>query len=165
MKPGNNSKALLLSLFMLLGFAIKSVYSQTDTAVVTYTYVDLYTGQPIDIYYDPVRYVTINRATKLPIDYYVINSVDTVHGLSGLIVNGMLLKEKDGKYKLDNGKVKFDGDELKLKDAQGRKVKWDKGKMQIKEWKGKAGHKGTVTMEQWSRVKWKDGVWVIEPVL
>jgi hypothetical protein len=171
MKPGTNLKALILSLFLLLGFAIKSLYAQTDTTMradkteVVYTYVDIYTGLPIDIYYDPTRYVTINRTTNLPVDYYVINSADTVHGMSGLVVNGMLLKEKDGKYKLDNGKVKFDGDELKLKDAAGRKVKWDKGKMQIKEWKSKdkAGHKGVA--DQWNRVKWKNGEWVIEPVM
>lgn len=171
MKPGTNLKALVLSLFMLLGFAIKSLHAQTDTtmrdtAMVTYTFMDLYTGQPIDIYYEPARYVTLNRATNLPVDFYVINSADTVHGMSGLVVNGMLLKQKDGKYKLDEGKVKFDGDELKLKDAEGRKVKWDKGKMQIKEWKSKdkAGHKGDKAA-QWSRVKWKNGEWTIEPVL
>jgi hypothetical protein len=170
MKPGTNLKALILSFVLLLGFAVKSVQAQTDTmrtvepGGVTYTIVDLYTGQPIDIYYDPGRYVTINRTTNLPVDFYVINSADTVHGISGLIVNGMLLKEKDGKYKLDNGKVKFDGDELKLKDSEGRKVKWQKGKMEIKEWKSKGGQKG-IRADQWSRVKWKNGEWVIEPVM
>jgi len=173
MKPGTKRKALILSIFMLLGFAIKSVHAQTDTTVrtdtatVTYTYVDLYTGKPIDIYYDPKRYITINRATNLPVDFYVINNVDTVHGMSGLVVNGMLLKEKDGKYKLDNGKVKFDGDELKMKDAQGRKIKWEKGKMEIKDWKykDKAGHKGVRADDQWGKVKWKSQDWMLEPVL
>ena len=176
MKPGTNLKALILSILLLLGFMAKSLQAQTDSTKsdttmmrtdTTYTIVDLYTGQPIDIWYDPAKYVTINRATSQPVDFYVVNNTDTVHGVTGLVVNGMILKEKDNKYKLDNSKVKWEGDELKIKETNGRKVKWEKGKLQIKDWKGKekSDNKSGKSKDQWGKLKWKNNDWVIEPVM
>ncbi len=129
-----------------------------------YTIVDLYTMQPIDVYYDTVSYKTINRTSSAPVDFYVINGVDTVHGATGLVVNGMLVKGGDGKFKLDEGIVKVYGDEIKMKMNDGRKVKWENGKMKVKEWGEKRKTKADKEKmkNEWSKVKWKDGEWKVE---
>lgn len=175
MKTMNLVKGLAAGMLTIAGFAVAA---QTDTTKRTdsvqmhteeqikqdYTIIDLSTNAPIDIYYDPVTYRTINRVTTLPVEFYVINSVDTVHGATGLIVNGMLLKAPDGKYKLNDGFVKVDGDEIKMKMADGRKVKWENGKMKVKEWGEKRKHKTDKDKmkNEWGKVKWKDGEWKVE---
>jgi hypothetical protein len=126
-----------------------------------YTILDLSTNTPIDIYYDTLQFRTVNRVTNAPVEFYILNNMDTVHGATGLVVNGLLLKAKDGTYKLDEAKVKIDGDEMKIKYADGRKVKWENGKVKIKEWGTKAKSKGDKEKlkNQWGRVRWKDGEW------
>lgn len=125
---------------------------------------DLSTSQPIDIYYDTVNYIVVNRVTNHPVEYYILNGVDTVHGETGLIVNGMLTRLADGTYDLDSAKVKVDGDEIKLKYADGRKVKWENGKMKVKEWGTKVKSKTDKEKmkNQWGRVRWKNGEWTVE---
>jgi len=177
MKKMNLVKGLAAGMLTIAGF---TVAAQTDTSGVKrtdsvqthaeaqikqdYTIIDLTTNAPIDIYYDSVTFRTINRTTTLPVEFYVINSVDTVHGATGLVVNGMLLKAADGKYKLNDGFVKVDGDEIKMKMADGRKVKWENGKMKVKEWGEKRKHKTDKDKmkNEWGKVKWKDGEWKIE---
>jgi len=129
-----------------------------------YSVVDLYTNEPIDVYYDTVSYKTMNRTNNTPVDFYVINSVDTVHGATGLVVNGMLIKGGDGKFQLNDGQVKVDGDEIKLKTTDGRKVKWENGKMKVKEWgeKRKSKTDKEKMKNEWSKVRWKDGDWKVE---
>lgn len=138
---------------------MQSSYPKQD-----YTIVDLSTNQPVDIFYDTVKYLTINRATNEPVDFYVINNTDTVHGPTGLVVNGMLLKEGDGHYRLNDAQVKVDGDEMKIKTTDGRKIKWENGKMKVKEWGEKRKYKTDKQKmkNQWTTVKWKDGEWKVE---
>lgn len=121
-------------------------------------------NSPIEIYYDTVNFVTLNRVTSEPVDFYILNNVDTIHGATGLVVNGLLLRAPDGKYRLDDGKVKIDGDEMKIKMDDGRKAKWEKGKLKIKEWGTKAKSKNDKEKmkNQWGRVRWKDGEWKVD---
>jgi hypothetical protein len=176
MKKMNLIKGLAAGVLTLAGF---TVAAQTDTSVKRtdsvqthteaqikqdYTIIDLSTNAPIDIYYDSVTFRTINRTTTLPVEFYVINSIDTVHGVTGLVVNGMLMKAADGKYLLNDGFVKIDGDEIKMKMADGRKVKWENGKIKVKEWGEKRKHKTDKDKmkNEWGKVRWKEGEWKIE---
>jgi hypothetical protein len=176
MKKMNLIKGLAAGMLTLAGF---TVAAQTDTSVKRtdsvqthteaqikqdYTIIDLSTNAPIDIYYDSVTFRTINRTTTLPVEFYVINSIDTVHGVTGLVVNGMLMKAADGKYLLNDGFVKIDGDEIKMKMADGRKVKWENGKIKVKEWGEKRKHKTDKDKmkNEWGKVRWKEGEWKIE---
>lgn len=143
-----------------------SVHAQepTTTPSKSYTYVDLYTGETIDVYYDTLKWVTVNRVTLLPVDYYVIrytdrSDYDTVHGITGLITNGLLVRQDDGKWTFDDTKVKWDGDELKMKDRYGRKVKWEQGELKIKDWNSKyKSEKGDDAKykQEWDKIKWKE---------
>ena len=129
-----------------------------------YTIVDLNTGETINVYYDSEKFQTINKATTQPVEFYIITyanteTSDTVHGVTSLIVNNLIVKNGDGKWKFDDAKVKWDGDEFKMKDKYGRKVKWEKGELKVKDWnskyKSEAGD-DTKYKQEWDKVKWKD---------
>jgi hypothetical protein len=181
MKKMNVAKGLVAGLFsvmMLNATAQTDTTKKTDPAVISntpdsmktawpkqdYTITDLSTSAPIEIYYDTLKFQTVNRVNNAPIEFYILNSTDTIHGATGLVVNGLLLRAADGKYQLDDARVKVDGDEMKIKYADGRKVKWENGKIKIKEWGTKAKAKGDKEKmkNQWGRVRWKDGEWTVD---
>jgi hypothetical protein len=131
----------------------------------SYTIVDLNSGQSIYVYYDDATWRTVNKATNEPVEYYIVRyndpvyPADTVHGITGLIVNNLIWKNDEGKWKFNDAKVKWDGDELKMKDKYGRKVKWEKGALKIKDWnsKYKSGKDDEAKYKQeWDKIKWKE---------
>ena len=147
-----------LGLTMTFGIAI------AGNAQAPYKIIDLNTGETVEVYYDETSYRTINRANTQPVDYYVVVyddvalPADTVHGITGLIVNNMI-RNKEGKWEFDDNKVKWDGEELKMKDKYGRKVKWEKGELKIKDWNSKyKSEKGDDAKykQEWDKIKWKD---------
>lgn len=98
----------------------------------TLRYVDLSTGQPIDLYYDAKTRRTYSSVTNEPVEFYVdMNTGDTVYGRGRYIVNSYIVKATDGKYRLDAGKIKMDKDDLKLKDGS-KKFKMDQSSMKMK---------------------------------
>jgi hypothetical protein len=158
--------AVACTLLMSVGVTA-SVYAQKDPTGVkskSYTYVDLYTGETIDVYYDTLKWVTVNRVSTQPVDYYIIRyndrmDYDTVHGVTGIITNGLLVKHDDGKWAFDENKVKWDGEELKMKDRYGRKVKWEQGELKIKDWNSKyKSEEGDDAKykQEWDKIKWKE---------
>jgi hypothetical protein len=103
----------------------------SDTA--SYTYLDLKTGQPVDLYYNPRYNRTYSVVTNEPVDYYVnLSTGDTVYGRGRYIVNNYMVRTADGMYRLDDKRIKMDKDDIKMKDGN-MKFKMDKGKMKIKE--------------------------------
>ena len=106
---------------------------QADTLPEKPKYVDIYTGLPIDIYYDAGKHITINRVTRTPVEFYINTSNwDTVYGIGQFVVNNFIVKDENGRYKLDESKVKMDGDELKIKDGD-RKLKIDGEEFKLKD--------------------------------
>lgn len=175
MKPGNALRTVALLTFTWLAISFQKTYGQVDTTPTNHpawTVTDLYTGQPVDIYYDTVRYLTMNRATNMPVDYYVINNVDTVQGMTGLIVNNMLIKEPNGKYNLNDQKVRISGDDILIAEPEGRYVYWTPQGGQLQTWSGattsgEVKQKGNAQKgkrkDQWGTIKWKKGQWKYEP--
>jgi hypothetical protein len=194
MKPGNSRRVMMLLICTVFGFSFQTMYAQqvdtvprkdkTDTSAISgapapMTYYDLYSGTPVDIYYDTVRYVTLNRKTRMPVDYYVINNEDTVEGVTGLIVNNMLIKSPEGKYKLDPNKVVIMGDELRVMNPEGRHVYWTPHGLVVRDWSG-TGMPATGDVQQkgqikqkgdakkgkmkgdWGTIKWKKNDWKYE---
>jgi len=165
---------LIPGLFLIMAFCAVTASAQvivSTDARRDYVVVDLYSGETIDIYYDTVTWRTINRVNTLPVDYYIIRYTDvtqkpdTVHGVTGLIVNDLIMKAEDGKWMFNDGKVKWDGSELKMKDKYGRKVKWENGSMKIKDWNNKYKNEkgdGAKYKEEWDKIKWKDHEMKIE---
>jgi len=155
----------IVSSFLLFLAVSGNVYAQKDPVTVSsgYTYVDLYTGETITVYYDTLTWQTLNKVTMQPVEYYVIryndrDVFDTVHGITGLITNGLIM-QTDGKWTFNDAKVKWDGKELKMKDRFGRKVKWEAGQLKITDWNSKyKSEKGDDTKykQEWDKVKWKE---------
>ena len=103
-----------------------------DTVPSQASYLDLTTGQSIDIWYDAAGMRTLNKQTGGPVEFYVNkNTNDTVFGRGKFVVNGYVIKGDDGKWKLNDGKVKVDGDELKIKVGD-QKLKIDGDEIKIK---------------------------------
>jgi hypothetical protein len=126
---------------------------------------DLKTGEKIYLLYDTVNWVSKNRVTSVPIDYYIIGypdgtkPADTIHGITGLIVNGMLTKNSQGQWMFNDARVKWNGKELKIKDAYGRVIRWENGNLKIKEWnsKYKSDKPGEAKLTgEWNTIKWRE---------
>jgi hypothetical protein len=96
-------------------------------------YVDLKTGQPVDLYYDSKKKKTYSASNNEPVDLYVnVATGDTIYGEGRYVVNNYIVKTEDGKYKLNDKKIKIDGDEIKIKDGN-KKFKMDESEMKIKD--------------------------------
>ena len=106
---------------------------RTETETGSQRYVDPNTGAPVDLYYDTDKKVTYNRKNDKPVEFYVnTNTGDTVYGKGRYVVNGYLIREDDGSFSLNDKKVEFDGDELKIK-GENSKLKVDGDEMKYKE--------------------------------
>jgi hypothetical protein len=100
-------------------------------------YIDLSTGQPVDLYYSPKTNRTYSVVTNEPVDYYInVTTGDTVYGRGRYIVNNYLVRTADGMYSLDDKRIKMDKNDIKMKDGN-MKLKMDKGKMKMKDADGK----------------------------
>ena len=95
-------------------------------------YVDLKTGQPVDLYYSEKKKRTYSASTNEPVDLYVnVATGDTIYGQGRYVVNNYITKT-DGTYKLDDSKIKIHGDEIKIKEGD-KKLKIEDGEMKIKD--------------------------------
>ena len=102
-----------------------------DTSV--HRYINLNTGEPVELYYDPKARKTFSAATNEPIEFYIdMNTGDTVYGQGRFIVNNFISKSDTGAYKLNADKIKMDKDGIKIKEGN-KKFKMDKSNMKMKE--------------------------------
>ena len=107
----------------------------STAAVVPGTYKELTTGKTVYIVADPKTGWAVDSISKVPVEFYVDNAGDTLFQ-TGLVVNQAIMKA-DGKWMLDETKIKRDGDNIKIKYADGSKVKMEEGDLKIKSDDGK----------------------------
>lgn len=113
-----------------------SEMTTTSTAqVVPGTYKDLNTGKTVYIIADPQTGWAIDSISRVPVEFYVNDSNDTLFQ-TGLVVNQAIMKA-DGKWMLDETKIKRDGNDIKIKYSDGSKVKMDGEDVKIKTDDGK----------------------------
>ncbi|MEO5646955.1 MAG: hypothetical protein ABIQ56_01260 [Chitinophagaceae bacterium] len=106
----------------------ESTTGNMDNAV---RYVDLNTGQRIQLHYDPETQVTMDMISGKPVRIYVDTETrDTFH-TTGININNALL-HTDAGWTVDNDKVKIDGDKVKIKSGD-MKIKIDGDKMKVKD--------------------------------
>lgn len=99
----------------------------------TAKYVDLKTGQPVELYYNSKKKRTYSEVTNEPVDWYVnVATGDTVYGRGRYVVNNYTVRTPDGAYKLDDRKIKVSNGELKLKEGD-QKLKMDENELKIKD--------------------------------
>lgn len=90
------------------------------------TYTDLNSGRTVQLARNEQTGYVTDAATGEPVEFYVdMSSMDTFYGRSTAVVNNAIMRDDEGKYKLDDSKVKWDDNEMKLKGADGSKEKWD----------------------------------------
>lgn len=95
-------------------------------------YLDLNTGQVVDLYYDAKKNRVYSTVTNEPVDFYVdMSTGDTIYGTGRYVVNNYIVKSPEGQYRLDMKKVKMEKNELKMKDGN-KKFKMDKSDMKMK---------------------------------
>ncbi len=94
-------------------------------------YVNLVSGEKVAIVRDSITGIAIDSKTQIPVEfYYDPVTLDTIYQ-NGMVVNGLLVKEGEGKYRLNDMKIKIDGDEIKIK-SDSSKLKIDGDEMKMK---------------------------------
>ena len=103
-------------------------------------YIDLETGNYIDVIKDSTNGTMVNADTRKPVIIYVdTQSKDTIYGKTGKVINGDVTKTSEGKYiySSDDGgtdKVKTDDDGgYKVKDGDYKKKVEKDGDVKIKD--------------------------------
>ncbi|WP_026897877.1 hypothetical protein [Daejeonella oryzae] len=105
--------------------------------IVPGTYVDLNTGDSIEVMADPETGYAYNAETKKPVYLYVDDNQDTVF-TTGVVVNNKLIASTEGIYEVDETKVKVDDEEIKIKyDDYKKKVDGDEYKVKNGDYKKK----------------------------
>jgi hypothetical protein len=95
-------------------------------------YIDLKTGQPVELYYDPKTRKTYSAVTNEPVEFYIdVSTGDTIYGRGRYVVNNYIMRSDNGMYKLDANKIKMDKDDIKIKEGN-KKFKMDKSNMKMK---------------------------------
>ncbi len=82
----------------------------------TASYVDLYTGTPIEVERDAASGNYLNRVSHETVQFYVNTSTSDTFDMKGRVVNNALLRADDGKFTVNEAKVKIDSDgDVKIK--------------------------------------------------
>lgn len=99
------------------------------------SYVNLNTGEPVSVERDTEKGYYVYSDTKEPIDndllFVDVNTRDTLYGKAGVVINNAIVRANDS-YKLNEELIDRDGDEIKIKTADG-KIKIDGDEVKYKE--------------------------------
>jgi hypothetical protein len=128
---------------MVLGLLAAIVWTACSDSKADDRYIDLTTGEPIELVKDEESGLMVNAATRKPVRMYVdTRTHDTVWGKSGKVINGYVHQDDEGQYiYIGSGdddesdyKLKRDGEGYKKKVGDDYKVKVeDDGDYKIKD--------------------------------
>lgn len=93
----------------------------TSASVVPGEYTDLSTGKTVYIVADPETGYAVDSITRVPVEFYIDRSGDTLDR-TGFVVNNAIM-QTEGKWTLDETKIKRGRDDLKIKHSDGSKTK------------------------------------------
>ena len=131
--------------------------SGAETQVEPGTYVDLNTGKEIYIIKDASTGYATDSIAKVPVDFYINTTTNDTLYRTGMVVNNMLIEE-EGKWKLDETKVKIDGDEIKIKDGDSKlKIDGEDSKEKSGDYKKKVDGDEVKIKDGDSKIKIEDG--------
>ena len=108
-------------------------------------YLDLNTGDRVDLEKDSSTGLMVRKDTRKPVDIYVDTKTnDTIYGPTGEVINGHVVKLGEWKYKYGNDEYKLKNDEAdyKKKVEKDGDVKIKNGDTKTKK-DGQAGEKKT----------------------
>jgi hypothetical protein len=131
--------------------------TSTSAQVEPGTYVDLNTGKEVYIIRDESTGYATDSVAKVPVDLYVNTSTNDTLYRTGQVVNHMLVQE-EGKWKIDETKVKIDGDEIKIKDGDSKtKIDGEESKVKDGDYKKKTDGDDVKIKDGDSKTKIEDG--------
>ena len=131
--------------------------SGTQAQVEPGTYVDLNTGKEVYIVRDEETGYATDSIAKVPVEFYVNTSTNDTLFRTGFVVNNLLVEE-EGKWKLDETKVKVDGDEIKIKDGDSKvKIDGEDSKVKDGDYKKKVDGDEVKIKDGDSKTKVEDG--------
>lgn len=129
----------------------------TEAQVEPGTYVDLNTGKEVYIIKDESTGYATDSIAKVPVEFYVNTSTNDTLFRTGMVVNNMLIEE-EGKWMLDETKVKIDGDEIKIKDGDSKvKIDGEESKVKDGDYKKKVDGDDVKIKDGDSKIKIEDG--------
>ncbi len=165
-----------ISKLFLGALTLLAACTNSKNEVVPGTYVDLNSGDSVQVIADPVTGYAINSETQKPVYLYVDNKRDTIF-TTGAVVNNKITRVDDDYFEVDDTKVtiddkdvtvkyadykkKFDGDDYKVKgDDYKLKVEGDgDSKLKDGDYKKKVEEDGDVKIKDGdSKIKIEDGV-------
>jgi hypothetical protein len=116
-------------------------------------YLDLSTGENVDLVKNDTSGVMVNSTTRKPVKIYVDTKThDTIFGSTGKVINGHVVKTSEGDYTYDGWNVKQDGDEYKAKSGDEKiKMEGDEGKLKDGSYTRKVEGDGDVKIETGSK--------------
>ncbi|MGV3508803.1 MAG: hypothetical protein ACO1N7_05885 [Sphingobacteriaceae bacterium] len=131
---------LLIPAFMACNNSSDNNANSDSTAtgmdVAEASYVNLSTGEPVTVIHDTEKGQYVYSDTKQPVEsdlFFVdVNTRDTLYGTTGVVVNNAIIKSPEGTWTLNEEMVERDGEEIKIKTADG-KLKIDGEEMKYKE--------------------------------
>lgn len=144
-----------------------SIVESTDMSTTTTTatshkvtagnYLDLNSGKKVYIIPDSGSGYATDSIAKVPIEFYINPETNDTLDRTGMVVNNMLVQE-DGKWKLDETKVKIDGDKMKMKDGDSKtKINGDESKVKDGDYKQKMDGDDGKIKDGDTKIKIKDG--------
>jgi hypothetical protein len=144
--------------------AMASNNVSSDATVIPGLYTDLITGRRVYIIRDPETGYAYDSVGRAPVEFYVNNDHDTLYR-TGEIVNNAIIKSDDGTWKIDQTKIKANGDKLKVKDPDS-KVKLEDGneaKVKVGDYKKKIDGDKVKEKDANTKSKTEDGVTTTKP--
>ncbi len=102
------------------GLIVVLASCNTKNKVEPGTYVELNSGDSIEVIADPETGYAINSETKKPVYLYVNNNRDTIF-TTGAVVNNKITRVNDDYYEVDDTKVIIDDKDVTIKYADYKK--------------------------------------------
>jgi hypothetical protein len=139
-------------LFAMAGITYVSACTESKAR-----YIDLNTGEPIEIEKDIASGYVVNKSTGKPVKIYVDTETnDTIYGLSGAVINEKVRKTSGGEWVYageESFKYKKDGDEEKMKIGEDYKYKRDGKAYKLKKgnYKKEVEKDGDITIKDGNR--------------
>lgn len=134
-----------------------STTTTTTHKVTPGSYLDLTSGKKVYIIPNNSSGYATDSIANVPIEFYINPETNDTLDRTGMVVNHMLVQE-DGKWKLDETKVKIDGDKMKMKDGDSKtKIDGDKSKVKDGDYKEKMNGDDGKIKDGDTKIKIKDG--------
>lgn len=135
---------------------VKAISAASE--VIPGSYINLRTGKTVYIVKDAKTGYAVDSIEQIPVDFYINTATNDTLYMTGLVVNNAIIREEDGTWKLDETKIKIDGDKSKIKNGDYKeKINGEESKIKDGDYKEKVdGEEGKIKDDD-SKIKMENG--------